>query len=110
MVSPWIRGSVICIRCSRWVISREWVQTALNTPNDQRSIYHELAFFAQDKWTIGRRLTINVGARFEHFRTFNPAQTSPAATFPQLFPIRSFPQSPDYVDWNTLQPRIGVAY
>lgn len=83
---------------------------AYNTPVNQKAIFHETAFYAQDKWTIGRRLTINIGARFDHFRTFSPQQTSPAATFPQLFPVRQFAQSPDYVSWNTIQPRIGVAF
>ena len=83
---------------------------AYNFPLRQRSIYHETALYGQDSWTIGTRLTLNLGLRFQHFRTFNPKQTSPAAYFPVNFPDRSFPQSPDLANWNTVRPRLGVAY
>ena len=83
---------------------------AYNFPLRQHSTYHETAIYGQDAWTIGSRLTLNLGLRFQHFRTFNPAQTSPAAYFPVNFPDRSFPQSKDLANWNTFRPRIGVAY
>jgi Carboxypeptidase regulatory-like domain/TonB dependent receptor len=83
---------------------------AYNTPVDVRSIYHETAGYAQDSVTIKRKLTLNLGLRYDHFNTFYPKQTSPAATFPALFPIRTYPQSPNIATWNTFRPRIGAAY
>lgn len=85
--------------------------TVYNTPSDAREVYHNLSFFGQDAWKIKQRLTLNLGLRFEHFVTFYPAQSRVAATdFPTLFPAESFPASGNVVDWNTVSPRIGVAY
>jgi hypothetical protein len=84
--------------------------TAYNTPVDIKSIYHETALYAQDSVTIKRKLTLNLGVRYDHFNTFYPAQSSPAATFPDLFPQRTFAQSPNIATWNTFRPRIGAAY
>jgi hypothetical protein len=83
---------------------------AYNTPVDVRSIYHETAGYAQDSVTIKRKLTLNLGLRYDHFNTFYPKQTSPPATFPALFPIRTYPQSPNIATWNTFRPRLGAAY
>ncbi len=82
-----------------------------NTPVQEQAIFHDSAFFLQDAWTVKQRLTLNLGFRFDHFRTFNPAQSSPGTgTFASLFPNRTFPQSPDVVVWNNVAPRIGGAY
>ena len=81
-----------------------------NTPVDVRSRYHETALYAQDSLTLKRKLTLNLGVRYDHFNTFYPAQTSPPATFPDLFTQRSFPQSANIATWNTVRPRLGAAY
>jgi hypothetical protein len=83
---------------------------AYNTPVDVRSIFHETAAYAQDSVTVKRKLTLNLGVRYDHFNTFYPAQNSPAATFPTLFTTRTFAQSPNIATWNTFRPRIGAAY
>jgi TonB dependent receptor/Carboxypeptidase regulatory-like domain len=83
---------------------------AYNTPVNVRSIYHETALYAQDSVTINRKLTLNLGVRYDHFNTFYPAQVSPPATFPLLFPQRTFAQSPNIATWNTFRPRLGAAY
>jgi hypothetical protein len=82
---------------------------AYNTPVNVRSVYHETAAYAQDSVTIKRKLTLNLGIRYDHFNTFYPQQTSPPATFPDLFPQRRFPQSPNIATWNTFRPRLGMA-
>ncbi len=82
-----------------------------NTPVGAFSIIHDSSLFAQDAWHVGRRLTLNLGVRYDHFRNFNPAQSSPAAgPYVSLFGTRSFPQSSDIVSWNNAAPRLGVAY
>lgn len=85
--------------------------TVYNTPSDAREVYHNVSFFGQDAWKIKQRLTLNLGLRFEHFVTFYPSQSRTAATdFPTLFPAESFAGSGSVVDWNTVSPRIGVAF
>jgi hypothetical protein len=85
--------------------------TIYNTPVKEQAIFHDSAFFLQDAWTVKKRLTLNLGFRFDHFRTFNPAQASPGTgTFSSLFPNRTFSQSPDIVVWNNVAPRIGGAF
>jgi len=86
---------------------------AYNTPVSNKSIFHSYSMFAQDAWTIGRKLTLNLGVRFDHFRTFNPAQCSPAAASAvgqAQFPTRCYPQSIDLANFNNAVPRISVAY
>jgi carboxypeptidase family protein len=65
----------------------------------------DLGIFAQDAWTL-HRLTVNYGARFEHFDSQVSASTSPAGRF---VPTRSFDRIPMPV-WNDLAPRFGVVY
>src|SRR5258708_40117041 len=62
--------------------------------------------------TISRRLQLNFGMRYDRFTTYYPAQTTDSnLTFPQLFKAGfTFPASGDLVDWNTVSPRIGVAF
>jgi hypothetical protein len=81
-----------------------------DTPVRELAIFHDSAFFVQDSWTM-KRLTLNLGLRFDHFRTFNPAQTSPSTgAFANLFPTRTFPQSANLANWNNVAPRLGLAY
>jgi hypothetical protein len=82
-----------------------------NTPVREEAIFHDSAFFVQDSWTTKRRLTLNLGLRFDHFRTFNPAQGSPdTGTFVSLFSTRTFRQSTDLANWNNVAPRLGLAF
>jgi hypothetical protein len=84
---------------------------AYNTPTTQKNYFRDTSFFLQDSWNIKRRLTLNIGLRYDNFFTYYPVQQSNAAeTFPQLFPITTFPASGNLVDWNNVSPRIGVAY
>lgn len=85
--------------------------TVFNTPLNYSGIIRDAAAFVQDAWHIGHRLTLNVGVRFDHIRSFNPSQTSPAsATYGSLFGARTFVQSPNVIDWNNFAPRLGAAY
>jgi hypothetical protein len=84
---------------------------AYNSPTTQKNYFRDTSFFFQDAWTIKRRLTLNLGLRYDNFFTYYPAQSSnPNETFPQLFPITNYPASGNLVDWNNVSPRIGVAF
>ena len=81
------------------------------TPVAARSVLNEYAFYAQDTWTLNRRLTLSLGGRYEGYKTFNPEQSSPAsATFASVFTTRSYARSADLASWNTIVPRIGLSW
>ena len=83
---------------------------AYNTPTSQKNYFRDTSFFLQDTWNIKRRLTLNLGLRYDNFFTYYPVQNSnPNETFSQLFPITTYPASGNLVDWNNVSPRIGVA-
>lgn len=85
--------------------------TAYNTPTTQKNYFRDTSFYLQDTWTLKRRLTLNLGMRYDRFTTYYPAQkTDPNINFPQLFQIQSFPASGNLADWNTVSPRIGLAF
>jgi hypothetical protein len=62
--------------------------------------------FAQDQWTI-ERLTLNLGARWDHLGGWVPAIDLPAGPW---VPARSFPEVKDVPNWDDISPRLGAAY
>ena len=64
------------------------------------------AAYLQDTWRPTRRLTINLGLRWERQLHFVPASVKPQGTFGNS---GSFPKV-DAGAWNRLAPRVGVAY
>ncbi len=78
-----------------------------NTPVNTSLNELELAAFAQDSWTVARRLTINAGLRFERLTGGLDEQSAPAG---QFVPARHFDARPDVIVWNNLVPRLSVAY
>src|SRR5690242_8396742 len=85
---------------------------AYNTPTTQKNYFRDTSFYLQDTWNLKRRFTLNLGMRYDRFTTYYPAQTTASnLTFPQLFKAGfSFPASGNLADWNTVSPRIGVAF
>ena len=51
---------------------------AFNTPVTATSYVHGLGFFAQDSWSVGRKLTLNIGLRADRATGWIPEQSSPA--------------------------------
>src|SRR5262245_39432589 len=66
----------------------------------------DLGAYAQDAWTMNR-LTLNYGARFEHFNASIPAESAPASTW---IAARSFPEIPDVPNWNDWALRFAASY
>jgi hypothetical protein len=84
---------------------------AYNTPTTQKNYFRDTSFYLQDTWAVKRGLTLNLGFRYDRFNTYYPTQSSdPNETFPDLFPITTYPASGKLVDWNTVSPRLGVAW
>lgn len=94
------------------VFSQPFQVVAYNTPTTQKNYFRDTSFYLQDTWTIKRRLTLNLGMRYDRFTTYYPQQTTNTnLMFPQLFQSdHIFPASGNLVDWNTVSPRIGVAW
>ncbi len=61
---------------------------------------HSTGLFAQDKWRVNNNLTVNLGLRYDF-------EIAPIAE--RSNPL--FANEKDYpVDWNNIQPRVGMAY
>jgi len=79
----------------------QWASPYVAT-NSQRSI----GLFTQDQWTI-RRVTLNLGLRFDYFNGWAGAIDVPAGPF---VPARHFDGVNNIPNWTDLSPRLGVAY
>jgi Carboxypeptidase regulatory-like domain len=78
----------------------------LNTPLDWTDrLNADLGIFAQDAWTL-RRMTVNMGVRWEYFNSEVSASSAPAGRFT---PARSFDRIPMPV-WKDIAPRFGIVY
>ena len=62
--------------------------------------------YGQDQWTI-KKLTLNLGVRFDYINAWDPAQSVDAGTF---VPARSYPKTPNLPNFKDLSPRVGAAY
>jgi hypothetical protein len=66
----------------------------------------DLGIFVQDRWTV-KRLTLNVGLRFDYLRSYVPAQHQDANRY---FGARDFARVDCVPCWTDLDPRLGVSY
>ena len=65
--------------------------------------------FVNDTFSRGR-FTMNVGVRFDHYRSFVPEQQQIASSTAGFsVPAATFPKQ-DFFKWNSLVPRIGMVY
>jgi hypothetical protein len=64
------------------------------------------SLFVTDTWTINR-LTLNVGARFDRYRAWLPAQSLPSGRFTAAF---DYPEVSEVIAFNHIVPRVGATY
>jgi hypothetical protein len=62
--------------------------------------------YAQDQWTV-KRVTLNMGARFDHFWGWVPAGTRPSGQYVPGFSYAEVDNVPNFKD---VSPRLGAAY
>lgn len=76
---------------------REW-----NTPTTSKNLDKVLGFFVQDSWSVGRKLTLNLGMRFDHNQGILPEQSNPQRQFvgPQSL-SKSTPIKQNLAVWRT---------
>jgi hypothetical protein len=78
-----------------------------NTPVTTEVLQRDHAVYLQDGWTIGSRVTLNAGLRWQMFRGIIPAQTSPAGLF---VPERTYAKIDNVPNWKNVTPRLAVSY
>ncbi len=90
-----------------------------NTPVSQIERTNTWAAYAQDAWTIGNRLTLNLGVRFDGIYGYVPPQSSPDGTWAALSRQLSGGADPFTVteeikgvpDWPlNIGPRLSMAF
>ena len=80
--------------------------TMLDAPWNFEESTRDIAIFAQDQWTI-RRLTMNLGVRFNDARGSTPLQVLGAGIW---VPERRFEPLSNVPAYQNLSPRLGMAY
>src|SRR5437867_2659015 len=96
--------------------------TEVSTLHLDRHMYY-FAGFAQDDWTVGRNLTLNLGLRWEadtpmiaddlHMNGFDPNQINPVSGTPgavKFVGTNGWPVSPYSTHWANFGPRLGFAW
>jgi hypothetical protein len=77
------------------------------TPYVDKAIMNpDLGIFAQDQWRL-KRLTMNLGVRFDYWNGFIPSQTIPAT---YLLPERQYDKVDRIPNFKDINPRLGAAY
>jgi outer membrane receptor protein involved in Fe transport len=77
-----------------------------NTPANPKNIARVLGFFAQDAWTVGSRLTLNLGMRYDTYKGILPDQSNPGGTF---IAARTVTEQ-DAIDQHIAVWRTGASY
>ena len=78
----------------------------LATPTHFEETARDVALYAQDQWTI-RRMTVNLGLRYNDVDMWSPELVSPAGFF---VGERHIPAAKHIPHWRNLSPRFGAAY
>jgi hypothetical protein len=73
---------------------------------DEERLKASLGLYAQDQWTI-RRLTLNLGLRFDYLNAGVPETNLPSGIF---VPARRFDAISCLPCWSDINPRLGAAY
>ena len=82
------------------------VLIAMSPVVDDVRVRADRGIYGQDTLTI-KRLTLNLGIRFEHFNSELPAYQKPAGRFA---PAHFFPERKNLPNWNDVTPRFGIVY
>jgi hypothetical protein len=85
-------------------------------PDNGRNELLNTYFFVQDKWSVGRRLTLNLGVRYDRYHSWYPEQGNPgtgpwasAQFFPTSLFKTNYPRQDMPALWS-LVPRLAFVY
>jgi len=76
------------------------------SPQDQKTLANNIGLYAQDQWTL-RRLTLNLGVRFDSYRGHALDVDAPAG---QWVPARHFDGTGDLTNLKDVNPRLGASF
>ena len=80
--------------------------TYFASPHYAKNQMRDIGIHAQDQWTI-RKLTLNLGVRYDHFNGWIPPQQRPAGPFVGAI---NFERVENVPNWKDINPRLGAAY
>lgn len=72
--------------------------------NDNQMV--NLGLYTQDQWTL-KRVTLNLGIRFDYLHAWDPEQSAPAGIF---VPARTYAEAKNLPNFKDLSPRLGAAF
>jgi Carboxypeptidase regulatory-like domain len=83
----------------------------INAPTYPKLAARSLATYIKDSWTVGRRLTLNLGLRYTHDTGYVPEECRDAAAGPGsvIFPAECF-EKVELRVFNSVAPRLHAAY
>lgn len=79
----------------------------LNTPLDSRTRIQTFSLYGQDRVALTSWLSLDMAAVADFERGSLPAQSSPAGVYA---PAGSFTAQPGVISWNSVSPRLGLAF
>jgi outer membrane receptor protein involved in Fe transport len=77
-----------------------------NAPVNQNGNVNQLAAYVQDQWSLGRKLTLNLGLRYERIEGYYPEGSSGGVNVAK----QTFPETRDVVNFDNWAPRLGLVY
>ncbi len=78
-----------------------------NCPVTEEELTRTWGLYLQDNWTLGQRLTLNLGVRLDSINGIVTDQTSPAGTW---IGERNQARIDGLPGWTNVAPRLGFAY
>ena len=83
-----------------------------NNPTDPHSRLNYLGVYAQDSWSLGHRLTLNLGLRYSLDAAYILAECrdAAAAPFQNLFPTQCYQENHPVPTYNHFVSRLHLAY
>ena len=77
-----------------------------NAPITQQNRENSYSGYVTDRWEAGKRLTINMGVRYDYFNSFVPPQTKAQGQFGNAGTFTQFEGN----TWKNWSPRFAAAY
>jgi carboxypeptidase family protein len=77
-----------------------------NVPVVPQNFVNYGGLYIKDNWSLNRRVTLNVGVRFDHYNMFIPEQTRVAGQFAAATTFKKV----QFPIWNNAVPRVHIAY